>query len=222
MSTSSAATPTYATKDEIAALREELKAALTTNYKGVQSKTDSFQSRVQTQLKGIQETLKGLQAVGVQVTPEQANAMRQQALFSAFEQEPPDGQPQPAPGQGQLQPPAGAGGEPLTPLQQQVTDNAVAIMQSFGIEIEDNDPEVAIIEKAQTGSPEDFYKAVREACQAKLTRLPAAAPQTLSAPVSPETTAARMPGLSSGGQGAANTIQNLHGDDLWNAAMKKR
>jgi hypothetical protein len=162
------ATPEYLTKEEFEA---RLEAALSDRFKRVQSfvdkSNDTVLKKVQADLQAITTAFDLQRKAGMAVTAEQENAAKQQVLMKALSE---GGsvveKPEPATAAGQ--PPAQGRPAPAEPAVDPITAEALNMMRTAGVEIEDGDPEIALIKQ---DSPYAFLKSIETAIAAKRERL---------------------------------------------------
>ena len=125
--------------------------------------------KVQGDLGALKQTLDIMKASGVQVTPEQEQAMRNQVIARAYET------PQGTPGApaAQPQPEYVPGEEDFEEPPDPVTIQAWTMMEQMGVYINEDDPEVSLLD--QTGE-QAFIASVKPAIEAKIKRLAGIAP----------------------------------------------
>jgi len=163
-----------ADEDRPVTLRE-LRAAqndLDTRYRRTQGAVDRSEQRIFDRLRqdlagvdGLGEELRG---IGVELTPQQQEALRQRRLMRTF-QEPPES-PQPR-GRAPNREPSPAEAETEFNPVAATADAAWAIMtQEYGVVVEEKDPEFAMIDVTTT-KPSRLLATVREAAEAKARRL---------------------------------------------------
>lgn len=121
---------------------------------------DGILKKVQSDLATIAETIERQRAIGVEVTPEQEEAMKSRVLARALDEPVATDAASPA----KTAPQPEAAQETLDP----VSAEALGMMQAAGVTIEDDDPEFGQI--VQT-SPYAFLKSVEAAIAAKQERL---------------------------------------------------
>lgn len=203
--------PGYVTADVLDAklneLTNKLTQAMSENYRGVQSVTGKFQAQVQQQLAKWEEAAK---TAGIQITAEQRKAMETQAQVQTLSQMGGSAQ-QPGQAAPALAPDANA---------EMVNNAANALMQVYGIAINEGDPEDSnILVPASNGTPQQYLDAVHEAINAKKARLASGAQPTPQAP--PTNPMARTPGMVSGTP-SSNPIQNITDPgELWKMANRR-
>jgi len=193
----------YVTKEELAQFQEGLKDTLSNWYQGLQSRTDQYQAKMQQSLAEFQRGVDALRAGGVELTDAQIEGAKSKLVMETLTktgETPPQEQPQQA----------GEEDPYLEAYQNTVTTAAEKLMKVSGVEIMDDDPEVAIIEKAAELPVPDFLDAVANAIAAKRARL-AQGPAL-----------GQMPALTHGGTPATNEIQNIMDPtQLWEAAVRQ-
>lgn len=184
----------------------DLKKELAKNYQGVQKQVDRGRNQIKAELDKYFTELKGL---GVELTPQQKQQITVDKLLASFES-PEAGRDAPA-GQQAAQP----AGENRTPLQVSIDEEVDRMIAKAGITLEDTDPELALIEKASSGTIAEYLGAVQSAIEAKKARLSTQGQRGIGE------IAGRMPSLASGGQPQSNPIQNITDpDQLWELAKK--
>lgn len=156
-----------------------------------QSHTDKTAAR-------ITKELTRLQQAGIQATPEQVQALIDQEAGSAQPSQPapaaPVSPPAAAPAQAQTQAQPAPGSE-----QDPVTAAAVAIMQEAGIQVEEADPEFAMVD-TKTDNAGKFLASVNKAVQAKRERIQ-------------RDPAARIPSLGGGSGAGSSGVSSMSGVD---------
>jgi len=158
----SAAQPQYVTLDEAQRIATDAAEEAFRRAQSLYSKGQAgFEKKVQADLRNLEKALELQKKAGVTVTPEQENHMRQQVINQAFMDGDQPTQPA-APGAQPAQ--AGEGAEDIDP----VTADAWRLMDEAGVTIEDDDPEVALLNQ---GSPYVFLKSIEAAIAAKRQRL---------------------------------------------------
>lgn len=166
--------------DDRPVTRREL-LALQTDFnqraKRAQGAADSVErrvlSRLRTGLANVDPLTKELQEIGVTLSPEQVNALRQSRMQRAFVEE----EAEPAQpglrgnGDGASSP---RGNEPVNPVAA-AADAAWSIMtEEFGVVVEQGDEEMSLI-NLRTNKPSVFLASVRDAAEAKAKRMGLAA-----------------------------------------------
>ena len=203
-----ATAPTYITQaDLMAALsaqKNEIQSLLSKNYQGVQSKTDSIAAQVRQSVNAIDLFAKKMTDAGVIISAEQTKALKQDAMMEALTTESPKTTPPP-----QAQGNGSGDGEQLDPT----TIAAMNMMEAYGVQIEEGDPEVAEIKKAaDEGTAKEYLAAVLKGIQSKQARTA----QT------PSQTFARVPGAMPPGAPGNNPISNIKTpSDLWAEAKRQ-
>jgi hypothetical protein len=128
------------------------------------------QKRIASAMNDVAKTISALQATGVEVSPEQETALRNNKVMEilteggASEGGDPDGSEQPAPD--------GKDGQALDPNDPAQATLALAYqkMQRAGVLLGDGDPEISIIDQ-ETNDPAVFLASVDEAIKAKARRI---------------------------------------------------
>lgn len=196
----------YVTREELEQFQEGLKGTLSNWYKGMQSQSDRNFANVQKSITEFNQGVAALKASGVELTDAQIEGARNKLVVDTLAkgEEPPPQQQQQAPME------EGEGDPYLAAYQNTVTAAAERLMKTAGVEIEDDDPEVSIIEKKANGTVEDYLDAIGEAIEAKRKRIAAGPP------------VGQMPSLTRGGAPASNTIQNIMDpSQLWEEAVRQ-
>lgn len=192
----------YVTKEEMIQFQDGLKELLAKQFQAVQSQTDRYQARVQQRVDELTRGAEALRASGVEVSDAQLEGAKSKLMLETL------AQGNEAPPQQQEQ--AEEADPYLAAYQNTVTAASDRLQKVAGVEILDEDPEVAIIEKASSGSVEEFLDAVSAAIVAKKERL-AKGPNV-----------GQMPGLTHGGGPASNTIQDIMDPTaLWEEAVRQ-
>lgn len=195
---SGATEPEYITKKQFDEFSESFKKYMDGMYRGVQSQTDRYQQAVQSGIKSLEQNLELLKSQGVEVSPEQVKAMKNQVKLDALgrEPEPSELEKKPVSEDAAIDP---------------VTKAGITLMRNVGVEVEDDDPEAEIIMKAVNGTEEEYFKACAEAAKAKAARL---ADQGKS-PATRQLTSLK-------GSPSSNSLQNIKNpSDLWELAVKE-
>ncbi len=169
-----------------------------------QSITDKTTARVQ-------KVLQAAQQQGLQITPQQAQAMLDVADAENQQQAQPQ-QPQTTPQPSRQQPPS----QPAQSRSEAAPDQAPhpvlatadAMIQASGISFDDGDPELELIDK-ETKNPLEFLNSIDKAIKEKQARL-----QKAGDP-------ARMPSLSSQGRPANAVSQIKDPNELWKMARSQ-
>jgi hypothetical protein len=157
---------TPATLADIAASEERQKQALATQYQGVQSLLDRQSGSLKEALEPVTDQLAAMEAMGIEVTPAQAEQLKQTAMMKALtksdEEKGPDGKP--------LQP--GEKPDETTPTgeQTQMGKLAMGMMQEQGVVILPTDAELELIDQ-ETKDPKVFMDSMQDAIDAKIKRL---------------------------------------------------
>lgn len=193
----------YVTREELAQFQDGLKDTLSEWYQGVQSQTDRYQARVQQRLTEFESGIAALKQSGVTLDEAQIEAARNKLVVDTLAKAPEQQQ------RAQQQEP---GEDPqLEAYRNTVTASAERMMRAAGVEISDDDPEVAqYIEPKAEGSVEEYLDGVLAAINAKKERL-ARGPNV-----------GQIPSLSGGGAPATNNLQNITDpSSLWQEAMRQ-
>jgi len=181
----------FLTRTEAETLFKNLEDKFVSRTQGLlDSMSNSVQKRVQADLQSLQKVLETQKAAGVEITPEQENALKQQTVMSVLTEEPEapaESEPQTiSPEQGQ---PGEQKGAP-----DPITQAAWSMMEERKVEILDEDPEAKTLD---TSSPYKFLLSLDKAITAKETRLQKEPPpeeeQTTGSPQG------RIPGAGAGG-----------------------
>ncbi len=164
------------TKDEfenrLSAVKKEAEDAAFKRAQSLIEKTNTtVLKKVQADLKNLQQSLELQRKAGIEISPQQEEALKTQVISKAFtegdplpEPEPPPQPAQPAPGQVPGQPPR-PGAEPeLDPI----TAEAQRMMQEAGTTIDAGDPELALLNHS---SPYQYLRSIEAAIAAKRQRL---------------------------------------------------
>jgi hypothetical protein len=191
--TQTANVPAYVTKDEVEQLFDQM-------YRRVQSLTDKQAARVE-------KVLKAAEARGISMTTEQAKEL----AAAAMDGEEPSHVS--APAHSQAAPasparPAQAEPEPEPELHP-VLFTANEMMRKAGVTIEDEDPELSLIDR-QTTDEFTFLASIKNAIDAKRTRLGKAGDP------------ARLPSLTGPGR-PANPVREIKDpNELWRLATQRK
>lgn len=166
------AQPSSLTQDQVRAIAEEVAETKFRQTQGLIDKADNrITKKVQDELKTLEKTLKLQKSLGIDIPPNQVAAMQQQIMAQAYTET--DQPPLPT------QPYGTQPTQPVYPESGNVNDvsnQALRMMQRAGVIIEDSDPEVAGIDMSD---PDLFLASVGHAINVKKTRL-AAAPQPVT------------------------------------------
>jgi hypothetical protein len=185
----------------------------------IDSQTSKINNRIQDGLNNLQQVIEIQRNSGMQITPEQEQALQQRVISEAYKGDPPNPPgPSETPGQ---QPPTGS---PAGPDVDPVTAEAIAMMQEAGVIINNDDPEAEGLRTAKT--PRQYFKAVEEGIRAKQARTSAGNTQ----PVSPGDPgdAPRMPTNVGGSGGSANLERQYREEvtkvrgDVWAVVQCKK
>jgi hypothetical protein len=205
--------PSYITSDQFAEALDKLNKLdqkIDQAYRGMQSKTDSFQSKVQKQIESWEAKAK---EAGYQLTDADKHMLQQNAVFQTLNEEAStDKSFVYQPGQAIPQ------GISEDQLIEGVDRAAEAMYKAANIEITRGDAEDAILAAAESGTPDEYLNAVKQAIEAKQKRIG----QT-STTAQPTTTPATniSPGLARGAP-QSNPIANINNrDELWKLAKEK-
>ena len=194
--------PEYVTREDLAVFQQGLQDLLANNYRGMQSQNDKYMANVQRRLDDFESGLTAMRASGMNITEEQERQARQNLMLNTLaERQTPNGEIQ-----------EGEGEDPyLEAYRNTATAAAERLMKTAGIEISDEDPEVAeIIEPKSGGTVEEYLDAVAEAIEAKRKRT-AAGPNV-----------GQMPSLTGRGAPVTNQIQDvMDPNELWNRAREQ-
>ncbi len=183
--------PEFLTRTEAETLFKNLENKFVSRTQGLlDSMSSSVQKRVQVDLQALQKVLEAQKVAGVEISPEQENALKQQTVMSVLTEEPEaPAEPEPQtipPEQGQ---PGEQKGAP-----DPITQAAWSMMEERKVEILDEDPEAKTLD---TSSPYKFLLSLDKAITAKETRLQQEPPpedlnQTTGSPQN-------IPGVGAGG-----------------------
>ena len=156
---------TQATLADLSALETKFKEGLATQYQGVQSLLDRQSGNLKAAREQVDRQIKAMEAMGIEVTPAQAEQLKQDEAvraLTAAEEEGPDGKPvQP----GQKPAETAPAGE-----QTQMGKLAMAMMQEQGVVILPTDIELEKIDQ-ETKDPKVFMDSMQDAIDAKIQRL---------------------------------------------------
>lgn len=198
--------PSYITSEQFAQAMAELKQSMSELYRGVQSRTDQIQAKVQKRIEGLENAAK---ASGLQLTESQRKTLQDSALIQTLSEEASPVQPAGKPGQ------TFPKGESADDLVARVNRLADEMMVISGVQIEEGDPENSLLVEAEAGTPQQYINQVQKAIDAKLARIK-------SSPAQPQTNPAtiKSPGLVKGVP-QSNPIQNVNDPgELWSLAKK--
>jgi hypothetical protein len=184
--------PEYITREEAQRMAQEASEAAFRKAQGLIDKGNAGTlKQVQGKLKALEDMFKLQEKVGMTVTPEQKDKMKNDVLMQAFT-ETPESTPIPAGNQ-----PAQVGTQDEAE-QDPVTAEAWQMMKDAGITIEDNDPETKTLDQS---SPYKFLKSIDAAIAAKKARI-TSNPQQTQAVHTPTN-------LGASGLPNSNPIQNI-------------
>lgn len=197
--------PKYVTDEQLSKALTDIQRKMENLYHGVQTRDNKVANR-------IKQWEDAAKAQGVQLTESQRKLMQDTALIQTIAEESNAKQPvQQVPGQGQVP------GNVDQQLIERVNLAAETMMIAADTQIQDNDPENAIIVAAENGSPKDYLIAVQKAIDAKQARLnvpPQAQPQ-------PQPGAIKSPGVVKGVP-QSNPIENVNDtNELWKMSFGK-
>lgn len=139
------------------------------------SYADRGRDRALNAVKEVTNSVASLRGLGQAITPEQEKSLKDAAIQKVMTE------PEPAPD----------GQAPQAEPQGQVDPSILDIQREKAIELFDNDPEVATLDRSH--GAHKFYRSVEAACEAKKTRLAASAE-----PIQPISPSARVPGGGGG------------------------
>jgi len=181
--------PEHVTRAELEALRKEMQETVSKSYRGVQARTDSIESRVQARLAEIDQSVENFKKAGIEVTPEQREKMRQNAVMDSFVAPTP-----PSPGQGQQRV------EPTTvdPMVAAVNTAAEAWLRTQGLDPTKDESWEGV--KTDATTIDEFFASLYAATAAKKSATPAQA-------------AARMPMATETAKTAAQPTSDM--DEVW-------
>jgi hypothetical protein len=200
--------PEYITRDEFRKLSDDVKGIITEGFRGIQSQTDKFEKRVQQRMDFF---TKAAEREGVTLTDSDKQALRHAAVAQELSSETQaDASTAPTGQKGQ------SGQSQLPNNPESVDALAEGLMKTYGIEIEDDDPEADIIMKAVQGTPDQYLDAVMQAITTKRERTKS------GAQVDRDTLRARSPGVTQG-KPVANNLQGINDPtDLYNLHFGKK
>ena len=160
--------PEYLTRAEAQRLRQEITDEV---LRQTQSLTDKAASRIdkklQDELKKIGDVIKLQRQAGIEITPEQERAMRQTAYDTVFSQLS-DSEPDHPKGQNTPSAPVGEDEKAMRAVAAAMNDLTDDIYKEVGVVVEQNDPEVELIDQS---SPAAFLKSLRKAAEKKAQRI---------------------------------------------------
>ena len=183
--------PEHVTRAELEALRKEMQDTVSKSYRGVQARTDSIESRVQKALSDIDQSVERFKQAGIEVTPDQREKMRQNAVMNSFVEPAP-----PSPGQGQQAEPT-----KVDPMVAAVNTAAEAWLRSQGLDPTRDESWAGV--KTDAPTIEEFFASLYAATAAKKT-------------ASPQQAAARMPMATETAKTASAPSNDM--DELWKRA----
>ena len=193
--------PSYITSEQFAQAMAELKQSMSELYRGVQSRTDQIQAKVQKRIESLESSAK---ASGIQLTDDQRKTLKESATLQAQIEEASSVPPAAKPGQAYPQ------GELADDLVAKVNRLANEMMDLNGVQIEEGDPENQYLKAAEDGTPQEYINAVKQAIDTKLARIKSSPAQPQANPAT-----SRSPGLVKG-VAQSNPISNINNpDELW-------
>lgn len=146
--------PKYVTEDT-------LKSTLESFERRMQSSRDSalgtFDKRIKAKIEQVEKDVKGWREQGVTISPEQEQQRRMKALEEVMLENPDTNQPSGQPGEATQ-------GVPDEAVVKETNARAAQIMQQTGIQIEDGDPELVLLDQT---SPEAYLASLRNALYQK-------------------------------------------------------
>jgi len=153
----------YVTIDEFNKTIKGMEDKLSNWYRGVQSQTDNIDARVQKRMADYEASAA---KQGLKLTDSQKQQLSDQTTLEEIRASTPANIPAGSPDLTQRQ------GESEKEFETRVNDAADTLMKAAQISIEDNDPEVELInEAAKTGSAEAYLNAHQKAIELKKARL---------------------------------------------------
>jgi len=168
----------FLTREEFEAALQQIDRRWQQSATNLGRKQADFVQKVQGDLGALKQTLDIMKASGVQVTPEQEQAMRNQVIARAYET------PQGTPGApaAQPQPEYVPGEEDFEEPPDPVTVQAWTMMEQMGVYINEDDPEVSLLDQS---NEQAFIASVKPAIEAKIKRLAGVAPGLAQTPHAP-------------------------------------
>jgi hypothetical protein len=199
--------PSYITAEQLKQALDQVRAEnqqkIDQVYRGNQSRQDQFTAKVQKKLDAFETAAK---STGIQLTDNDRQLAKANAQFQVLSEEAPTAQ---SSGNvpGQVQPQGNADNE----LAARVNDAASTMQQVWGVVIEANDPEDAIVKAAEEGTPQEYLDATLKAIQTKLARTKSSqVAQPQAVPGIP-----KSPGIVQGTP-ISNPIENINNpEELW-------
>lgn len=197
----------YVTPDQLAAFKKEIDEKMSNLYRGIQSQTDKLSFKVQQRMEAYE---RAANAQGLTLTPSQKQQLHDQTTIEELRavsqaetsKLPPD--------------PVRKQGESADKFVERVNQAAETMLEIAGITLEENDPEVEMINKAAEGTAEQYLDAHREAIRLKKERLALGEKEPSKRPP-----AGGAPG-SIPGSPNTNPIANVTDpDELWRLAQKQ-
>jgi hypothetical protein len=205
----------YLTRAEVANLLKEQEDRFVSRTQGLlDSMGSSVQKRVQTGLQSLQKVIEDQKAAGIEITPQQEEALKQRTVMNVLSEEPEEPEPS--------EPPTTSPGEAQPGEQKEapdpITQSAWDMMKDRGVEILDEDPEIEILD---TSTPYKFLLSVDKAITAKETRLQNEPPpeETEEKTGSPH---GRIPGAGAGGSTGSLLPDGTPPLDRLNSYYKKK
>jgi predicted ribosome quality control (RQC) complex YloA/Tae2 family protein len=196
------ATPAFVTKEqldtEIARLNKIYETKMNAFFRGTESSNDKFKNAVQQRITTLENAA---QQLGLPLTPSQRQQITDQATLEELQKAAQTVNP------GETQ-------EQFTEEEMKVNNAAQTLINLSGITFDDNDPEGKIIdEAAETGDAQKYLDAVKQAIDAKKTRLAKG-----GSPATERTPEGGAPGAI-GGTPNSNPIANITDPNkLWELA----
>jgi len=154
--------PVPLTLDQVRRVAEEVAENKFRQTQRLIDKADTrITKKVREELKTLEQTIAMQKQIGIEVPPDKVNQMQQQIIARAYSE--PEA----------TQPPAPSGNPPTQAQYPEtgtdpVTAAALRIMQHRGVTIEDNDPEVSLIDQSD---PDLFLASIGHAVEVKRARL---------------------------------------------------
>jgi len=199
-------TPVFVTQEEALQIAKQAAAEATRTLQSQFDKgTNTIFNKVQAELAQMKSLIALQRQAGMQIPPEQEQAIQNQIIASAFNAPP---EP-PPPSSGQPAQAAQPGAEDDGKPSNEWEATAYALMEEAGIVIEPTDPEAASLD---TKDGYHWVRSIERAIEAKRARL-AASPSPQQQPTQPQPTQpqpARTPTNLGGYGGNVNPIANIN------------
>ena len=176
-------------------------------YRGIQSQNDKLQDRVQKKMEAYEQAAK---AQGITLTPTQRQRLVDDTTIAELQSASNPSPSQPIPDQGKQR------GESEDEFVNRVNLAAETMLKVAGITLDDNDPELDLINKASEGSAEQYLEAHREAIRLKKERLASGGKETPQ-----RASVGGVPGAISGSPNSNPIANIMDKDQLWDMAKKQ-